>query len=85
MPTTKVKLPTVMARVSVERKLGAKTKTGYETDVIFDVIEVEVLTVHFTKLTMRVRYTEKWYGKDKIQTVNVPAAPYFEKYGWPGV
>ena len=47
--------------------------------------EVEVLTVHFAKNTMRVRWTEHWgnsYGKhSKVFTKDISADPFFEKYG----
>ena len=43
--------------------------------------EVEVLTVHFEKQTMRVRFMVDNYGVPKVTTQNISAAPFFEKYG----
>lgn len=84
MPVIKPKLPTVMADVIVERQLGAKTpQGGRESVYIRDVIEVEVLTVHFNKQTMRIRYIKNSYGEGKVTTCNINAEPYFDKYGWP--
>lgn len=40
-------------------------------------IEVEVLTVHFEKGTMRVRFLDV---EGRKKTVDVDAAPFFEKY-----
>lgn len=77
-------LPTVMAKVTVSRSLGAKNAHGgHSTNYEEAIIEVEVLTLHFAKGTMRVRYTMSQHGDPKITTVNISSEPYFEKYGWP--
>ena len=67
--------PTVKAKVTVKYDF---VKGIYEQDEI----EVEVLTVHFEKRTMRVRYMSvDWFGKGpKIQTTDISAEPFFEKY-----
>lgn len=51
-------------------------------DYIYDDVEVEILTVHFEKRTMRVRYEANIFGhsKSEIRTVNISAEPFFEKY-----
>lgn len=45
-------------------------------------VEVEVLSIHFQKRTMRVRYMcEDYFGRGpKIETPDVSAEPFFKKY-----
>lgn len=45
----------------------------YDADIEF---MVEVLTVHFSTNTMRVRFTHM----DKVKTLDVDATPFFERY-----
>ena len=76
-----MKLPIVYANVVVAYPL----KPGGGCDPATHVRElapVEVLTVHFAKRTMRVRYTIRdYFGKgEKIQTSNIDAQPFFDAY-----
>ena len=71
-----MRLPTVEAEVTVAYDSSRK-------QYIKSLIEVEVLTVHFAKRKMRVRY--RWidyFGeKNKIRTCDISAEPFFDKYG----
>lgn len=53
---------------------------GFEAIIERDTIEVEVLTVHFKKRTMRVRYVLDSWGEKKVYTVDISAEPFFEQY-----
>ena len=44
---------------------------------LYITVTAEVLTLHFEKQTMRVRYKDL---RGKIQTRDVPAAPFFNDY-----
>ena len=75
----------VVANVIVEYGKGPVPpdgeKTGGSTFLVRKNVEVEVLTVHFEKRTMRVRFVINNYGKNKITTTDIPADPFFLKYG----
>lgn len=72
------KLPTVDVDIHVPGPNGQYVLKRHEG--------VEVLTVHFQKRTMRVRYQGyDWLGRGpKTKTRDLDATPYFEKYGEPG-
>lgn len=73
----------VLAQVPVKVEIDYDSPTewgGYDTKTTYDTIPVEVLTVHFEKNTMRVRYRMFSYGKEKTVTLDIPADPFFSQY-----
>ena len=52
-----------------------------QNEYIVEEREVEVLTLHFQKGTMRVRYKADFFdkGKEKIHTQDIDSAPFFEQ------
>jgi len=65
-------------------KVKAKVGIGYDykkNEYVEGMKEVEVLTIHFEKNTMRVRYKADFWG-DGVRTHvdNIPADPFFEQY-----
>jgi hypothetical protein len=59
---------------------GGPNQNNQYTYLIMGTIPVEILTVHFIKRTMRVRYIINSYGKNKITTVDIDASPFFNQY-----
>jgi len=67
--------------VSVDVDYDSPTKWGgYREKIVHAIVPVEVLTVHFSRRRMRVRYTASIYGKEKVQTADISADPFFNKY-----
>ena len=64
-------------RVKVQISLNCDAMGGY----VFEVREVEVLTVHFNTGMMRVRYTcDDYFGQGpKVRTAEVSNAPFIKK------
>lgn len=68
-------VPVIVRRSDVQNEWG-----GYDTEVIRGVVPVEVLTVHFAKNKMRVRYSYMFHGKETIMAFDIPADSFFEEY-----
>jgi hypothetical protein len=82
MTKNKQDLPTVMAKVIVGTKQKPNDKGGHDTTYIQGMREVEVLTVHFNKGTMRVRFMDDgMFGKPpKVRIENISNAAFIEQY-----
>ena len=96
MTKTKQKLPTVVA--NVQTVVGYALPSQIPANAIVEPdsmnpngefyfyikedIEVEVLTVHFAKRRMRVRFKQNFYGDLKTRAFDISAEPYFSKYGF---
>lgn len=74
---TKPRLPVVLANVVVR----------YDAELdeyLSELREVEVLTIHFNRRTMRVRYTwDDYFGQGpKVKVSDIDAGPFFARYGF---
>jgi hypothetical protein len=76
-------LPIVNAEVIVGIVKTPSEKSGIDFDIkyVTETIPVEVLSVSFNTNNMRVRYIANiWSDEPKIETTDIGANPFFEKF-----